>query len=402
MKKQVIAMLLTAVVTAAALTGCGGSTQQQSAAPAAEEKKEETAEAAGEETAAAAADLEKFLIISNNLGVGVYSTDLIAESVVRAIESVNGDADVADNKFTVDNTVSQLQSQLAMQPDGVVYLSVAQNLFLTMAENCQKANVPFSFYAIPPSEEDFDQIAAGYDQFCGSVSYDPWEEGVACGERALKDGCKTAVVSAGAAGDWGHDNRTNGFKETFEAGGGQVLAIAHSTDPSEGVTKTSDLLTAHPDVDCVYGAGEDYIVATLSVKSTKGLDNLKVYGSAGISPECIKAIVDGKANMVTGGETASGSYAAMLTMNALYGDKIVDENGNPPRLVKPCVIVDETNAEAFDKYITDKGFYPISGDITRDLLKKLNPNVDYAYFKSVVENSPQQIYDVVNEYAASH
>ncbi|WP_289444289.1 hypothetical protein, partial [Klebsiella pneumoniae] len=71
--------------------------------------------------------------------------------------------------------------------------------------------------------------------------------------------CKTAVISAGASGDYAHDRRIIGFTEAFEAGGGEVLFVSHSADPSEGVQKTNDLLTAYPDVDCVYACGNDYV-----------------------------------------------------------------------------------------------------------------------------------------------
>ena len=37
--------------------------------------------------------------------------------------------------------------------------------------------------------------------------------------------------------DYAHDRRIIGFTEAFEAGGGEVLFVSHSADPSEGVRR---------------------------------------------------------------------------------------------------------------------------------------------------------------------
>ncbi len=59
--------------------------------------------------------------------------------------------------------------------------------------------------------------------YVGTVVYSPQDEGAGIAELALADGCKTAVISAGASGDYAHDRRIIGFTEAFEAGGGEVL-----------------------------------------------------------------------------------------------------------------------------------------------------------------------------------
>mgnify|MGYP000046068066 FL=1 len=45
------------------------------------------------------------------------------------------------------------------------------------------------------------------EYYVGMVIYSPKNEGARLAELALADGCKTAVISAGASGDYAHDRR---------------------------------------------------------------------------------------------------------------------------------------------------------------------------------------------------
>lgn len=63
-------------------------------------------------------------------------------------------------------------------------------------------------------------------------------------------------MTTAAIGDYCDDKRIEGFTEVFEAGGGEVVYVAHSGDPSEATQKTNDAVTANENVDCIYGFGD--------------------------------------------------------------------------------------------------------------------------------------------------
>ncbi|MCI8993606.1 MAG: hypothetical protein HFG80_12960 [Eubacterium sp.] len=50
-------------------------------------------------------------------------------------------------------------------------------------------------------------------------------------------------MTTAAIGDYCDDKRIEGFTEVFEAGGGEVVYVAHSGDPSEATQKTNDAVT---------------------------------------------------------------------------------------------------------------------------------------------------------------
>ena len=178
-----------------------------------------------------------YTIATNNFGAGVYPLDTNAAYEQNAADALGVTLNVTNNEFTADKSITQLQNQLASAPDGVAFLGISETLFPVAAQYCKNAETPYVFFACAPKDED----VAAFEQdeyYVGTVVYSPQGEGAGIAELALADGCKTAVISAGASGDYAHDRRIIGFTEAFEAGGGEVLFVSHSADPSEGVQKT--------------------------------------------------------------------------------------------------------------------------------------------------------------------
>lgn len=379
MKKRVVSVLLAGMMVVGMLAGCG--------------PKEEKATNSGSSSTTSESK-DSYLFITNNFGAGAYSLDMMVNNEQAACDATGMELNITDNEFTVDKVITQLQSQMAMNPDGVAFLGISETLFPTAANICSQAKKPYVFYACAPTDEDMKKIQED-EYYCGMVIYSPYDEAKRIAEIALEDGCKTAVISAGAAGDFAHDRRVNGFTETFEAGGGKVEAVAHSADPSEGVTKTSDLMTAYPDVDLIFGAGEEYITAGVTVLDSLGNTTCKVYGNTS-SPDVCQLVADGKVVATSGGEGVCGSLAIPLLINYLDGHPILDKDGKAPYFgTKTQYIITKDNAQAFHDFLDTKGTETISSDEYKSLCWRYNKDIDYDSYLELVENYEQSVYEKV-------
>ena len=341
---------------------------------------------------------QSYTIATNNFGAGAYPLDMMVANEQAASDATGMQLDVTNNEFTVDKVISQLQNQLASGPDAVAFLGISETLFPIASSACKTAKVPYAFYACSPTEADLEKITED-PLYAGMVIYDPVAEGSRVAEMALNDGCRTAVISAGAAGDFAHDRRIKGFTKTFEAGGGKVLFVSHSADPSEAVQKTNDFLTAYGETECIYGAGEDYTTAAANILESRGIAGCKVYGS-NISPDVAKLIMDGKVQACTGGEFVCGGVAVTLLINYLDGHPILSADGKAPYFDNlQQFVVTKENAEQFHRFLTDKekAANTISDDEYKNLLFRNNPSVDYAYYEDFLTNYEQNVYQKISE-----
>ena len=325
-----------------------------------------------------------YTIAANNWGVGAYPLDIIFESLAP-LEASAGDLniDVANNEFKADKVISDLQNQLTGGADGVLFLGMSQTIFPTAAQLCRQNEVPFVFHANVPADADWPAIQEN-PYYAGAVITQEYDAGAAMGELALADGNKTAIISAAALGDYSHDQRIAGFTDVFEAGGGQVVYVAHSADPSEGVQKANDFMTAYPDADMIYATGGDYVSAIISAMATNPNADYKLYGTD-LSPETAQSILDGDVTALNGGQWITGSLAAALLVNRLDGHPIVDENGQAPLFDNMhLIMLDETTAQGFIDLMTAGGL--LTQEDFDQLLYRNNPDVTYETFYEFVGN----------------
>lgn len=328
-------------------------------------------------------------IAANNWGVGAYPLDIIFQGLDPLVESA-GDLtiDLANNEFKADKVISDLQNQLTGGADGVLFLGMTQTIFPTAAQLCQQSKVPFVFHANVPADTDWPAIEEN-PYYTGSVITQEYTAGAAMGELALADGNKTAIISAAALGDYSHDQRIAGFTDTFEAGGGEVVYVAHSADPSEGVQKANDFMTAYPDADMIYCTGGDYVSATISAMATQTGADYKLYGTD-LSPETAQSILDGDVEALNGGQWITGSLAAALLVNRLDGHPILDEEGNAPLFDNMhLVMLDKSNAQGFIDLMTAGGL--LTKEDFDKLLYRNNPDVDYQTFYDFIGSVDQLI-----------
>ena len=183
-----------------------------------------------------------------------------------------------------------------------------------------------------------------------------------------------------APGDYSHDERERGFSETFKAGGGEIIGVANCADPSEAVTKSNDVITAHPDADCLYGLGGDFITGSINAISSRNDSSaeLKLYATD-MSPDLAKAMIEGKLDGINGGQFVCGSLSNTLLINYLDGHQIVDKDGRAPWFDHlKMVVLTPDKAQAFIDLMESNGS-PISEDEYKSLTYRNNPDVSFQH-----------------------
>lgn len=383
MKKKIISCLMVGAMVGSLLIGCGKQPATQASA-----SQESDTSTTKEETE----EFQSYDLITNIFGVGVFPLDDQITKNRHLVEDILGmKLNVANNEFTIDKTVSQLESQLATRPDGALLFLMSDTSFEPCVKLCMDSNLVFAFNTNFPTDKALLNQCLDFENFAGGISSDPYSQGVQMAEQAYKEGNKTAVLSMGARGDYNQDQRGYGFTDKFEELGGTVLQEAHSADPSEAVQKTNDLLTAQPDVDCVYGTAGDYLNCSADAKVSRGLDNLMVYGTD-IDPSAVERIKDGNIAAANGGVSQTGALAMTLVINALDGHKIVDKDGKAVMLsdLEPIVITSE-NADQFVK-LYDEGSNFVTDDEYKSLLYRYNSDVDLDTYEDYLQGYAEHVY----------
>jgi ABC-type sugar transport system substrate-binding protein len=185
-----------------------------------------------------------------------------------------------------------------------------------------------------------------WDKKSSVVATDNRKGGVLAGEylaKTLEKGATLAVLE-GVPGVPALDDRVNGMEEGLGSSGIKVVGKAPTDcDQDKGVTAAADLLTAHPDVDAIYGAcGPPVLGAIQSIdRAGRSPDDILLVGFDAL-PDEVKQIKAGKEDASVAQFPAKMGEMGMDTLlKAVNGEDV------PPAVDTGTEIVTKDNADDF-------------------------------------------------------
>jgi ABC-type sugar transport system substrate-binding protein len=287
-KKITMALLFVFAMTLAA---CGGGASQSDEEPA-----EDTAEST--DTADAADTGTAYHFGVNTWGSGVPILDMFGDDAEYVVQDVFGMTDTrASDDFTADKELQNAQNFAAAGVDGMILQGAAVSTVPQIGEVCKGAGIPFVFHVFIGDDADLDKLADSNEYYVGAIDADMVHDGEEMGKAAYESGARTAVLIGGNVGDNNMDQRSEGFRRSFEALGGTVLDEARCTDNSECLQKATAMLNAHPDADALYAMVGDYIPGSLQAIKDLGLET-KVF---------LSCVDEASANLIKSGEIVMGN-----------------------------------------------------------------------------------------------
>ena len=382
MKKNV-SKLLALIVALVMMLGCAACSNNDTPA----ETGGAPAETGGEpaETGGTAAEAENWLIGANIWGTGVPMLELLNEASLYAIDNFGCTSMNVSDDYTSDLIVQNMQKFVGAEVDGAnVYCNTATTL-PRVIDIFTEAQTPFSLHTGIGTEDQFSMLTE-CEYFAGSVDADCILAGAQLAQLAWDDGCRTAVMIGGNIGDTNHDQRSQGFRETFEGLGGTVLDEARCTDASEATTKAGDLLSANREADCIYCFVGDYVPGSVTASENLGIsDHLKIYVS-NVDSDSASLIKEGVVAGGNDGTTLPPMLGASLVINYLDGYKIVDENGLACHFQTTPIVVTSENVDLYMDVFCVDGQQPIADSVMESLMGRYNPETGYDTYMDVIEN----------------
>ena len=353
----IFALLL---ILSLAITGCG-----------------KTADETPADDSAAPDEAASYLVGVNVWGAGVPVLDAFGDNAEYSLEALGNETMRASDDFTPDKETENVQNFCSAGVDGIALQAAGVTNLPTMADVCLNAKVPFVLFTFIGEEADRQTIAENNEYYVGCIDADMVTDGMEVAQMALDDGCTTAVIIGGNIGDNNMDQRSEGFREAFEAGGGTILSEARCTDASECPTKAEDMLSAYSDADCLYAMVGDYIPGSISA-----IDKLGLSGSINVYMSCVdktsaEYIKEGVIKAGNDGIMLASLIAPTLLQNYLDGHPILDENGLAPHLQTHPFKVDQSNVDAYMSVFTTDGVQPVTVEMLESLCYRNNPDVSY-------------------------
>jgi len=383
MKKRILSILLIAIMALTMLAGCGNSsdTSTKTSTAGTQATKEEstgTATTDAKETAEAAS-ADGYTIGINCFGNGSYALVTLANNSVKVFEAYGDTASVSDDNFQIDKIIQDVENMIAAGVDGLIVWLPADTLYETVAELCEKNQVPFVLNDKIPADEEIAETIKANPYFVGAISPANDEYGTQMAEYALGKGYKTCIMSSSGVGDASDTPRLEAFREAFEAGGGEILEELHADAADAAHGQIENALIANPDVDFIYGVGSDFGIAACGVLENQGRTDIAVLTS-GLDSEAVNLLESEQLEVLSGDNWIAGTMSAILMKNYLEGNELKDADGNVPYVTNiPPFTLQSNQIDLFRKCFIDNFCY------TDEELNQLG-GVSYDAFIEAIDN----------------
>ena len=365
--KKLSILLSTALTLSVALTGCGSSTSKSSSS----------------NSGSTASKATTFKIGCNNYLKGIYSLDILEKNANFAATSFGDNFAVVNDAGKTEQVIQNVQNLISSGVKGIVFFGIVDTVFPVVAQKCQAAKVPFVLYDHIPSDATMKTLKAN-PYFVGMVGEHDYDAGYPIGEYAAKAGLKKAIIITGKRGDTTHEARVKGFTDAFEKGGGKVIDVGWGCNTlSDGVQKADDLLTAHPDVDCIYGSNGDFGLGALQALKKHTNVKAKMY-ITDLDPGVLTGLKSGDVAAANGAHWINASFATALLQNYLEGHKIKGSDGKAPVLTVPILVLPSNQEDLYEKFWINN--QPFSADELKNLTYAFNKNVSLQTFQDTLKN----------------
>ncbi len=384
--KKLLSLGLAAAMSGVMLAGCGTAADDGdggSSVSAAEEESASTGEVEVEDTGFTPENTYK--IGYNYYGPGSYALTTLANNQEYVIQCFGSESQSVSDDFQVDKIVQDIENLISAGCDGLVIWLPADNLYQTVINMCEEAQIPYVFADKVPSDSDIIAQLQESEYFAGAVGPANEEYGTLIAEYALEQGYTSCIISTGAQGDPTDTPRIEAFTEAFEAGGGTIEQIVY-TDSSDNIQPyTENALVAYPDVDFVYGTGSDYGIGAADAIENQGLDAKVI--TSGLDSAILEYLLDEEnpVEFVNGDYWISGTMATVALMNYLDGNPLTDADGN--MVFVDDILPFQVTADTYEDFKTtfiDNSCY--SAEEIQSMNGLYNSEFDYDAFMDVINS----------------
>ena len=279
---------------------------------------------------------------------------------------------VVNDEGSLETATQNIDNMIAAGVDGVVFFGVSETLFPVLSQKCEASKIPFVCYDHMPSDENLEILKAN-PYYKGAVGTRDVNTGRNIGEYAASMDLKKAVIVTGGITDPTHNARVNGFTEAFESAGGKVLDVAwDATEASVAITKLNDLLTANPDVDCIYTSSGGTGSGAIEVMQQRDNIDAKLFVTD-LDPDILAGLESGIVAAANGAHWINANFATTLLINSILGHELKGEDDKAPELIVPVMILPSEFVDYYDKFWIQS--QPFSAEELQQLVVSWNKDV---------------------------
>lgn len=185
--------------------------------------------------------------------------------------------------------ISIIEDFIVRKVDGIVLAPQDENAMVGAVEKAARQGIPTAIF----------DSGIQTEKYLSFVATDNYKGGVAAAHELAKrlNNKGTVIITRVDPGSASTNEREKGFEDTLKESYPDIEVVGAQygySDKEKSRAVTEDLLSAHPDVDAVYGPNESSTFGALLALQARGLAGKKIFVGFDSSPDLNKALENGE------------------------------------------------------------------------------------------------------------
>ena len=305
-------------------------------------------------------------------------------AVEWAVEAAGGEVVADGSALSAESTVAAAENLISAGCDIISFCTYAgESTVPTISDLCRENGVYWTMWDTTIADPEVAAYIADDPYFVGTTA----EDNVAFGYETMKAmaeaGAKNVLIIRYGTNIPTCDERCDGALKYIDEVGGVTVAddmIIFTTDAAEYKSAVTNALLAHPEVDSVFLAGS----------GSKATSIAEAFKSSGRTEFCIGAfdyfdamgdmLQSGELVVVNGGHMVTGTFSALMGINALFGTPL---SGEPYSVTIPYLTLKSyEDYEAYKTYASEGAAY--TSEELQQYLVAYNPDLTLDSFQEGV------------------
>lgn len=185
--------------------------------------------------------------------------------------------------------ISIVEDFIVRDVDGMVLAPIDENALVPVVEKAARRGIPTAIF----------DSGIQTEKYLTFVATDNYQGGVAAAHELAKrlNNKGSVIIIRVDPGSASTNDREKGFEDTLKESYPEIQVVGGQygySDRDKSRAVTEDLLSAHPDVDAVFGPNESSTYGALLALQARNLTGKKIFIGFDSSDELVKALADGE------------------------------------------------------------------------------------------------------------
>lgn len=305
-------------------------------------------------------------------------------AVEWAVKAAGGEVVADGSAISAESTVAAAENLISAGCDIISFCTYAgESTVPTISDLCRKNGVYWTMWDTTISDPEVAEYIKDDPYFVGTTAEDNVSAGYDVMKTLAEDGAKNVLIIRYGTNIPTCDERCDGAMKYINEVGGITVAddmIIFTTDAAEYKSAVSNALLAHPEVDSVFLAGSGS-KATSIAEAFKGSGKSDFHiGAFDYFDAMGDMLKSGELSVVNGGHMVTGTFSALMSINALFGTPLSDEQYSVT--IPYLTLKSYEDYEAYKQYASEGAAY--SDEEMQQFLKVNNPDLTLESFQEGV------------------